>query len=186
MPPKGITNTKAFKPPSRTASASDTTSTGPSTKVTESKAKVKAPAKASRPSAMDRFDDDTEDDEDEDDNDDDDETLPAGLATPPRGAKSKNKDKASTSVSTAQSIPADLLRTLLQHHFTDKSTKVGTEASLLVGKYMDTFVREALARAAYERSEADGGDFLEVCCAYEIGGEALCHIADCESGLISC
>ena len=36
----------------------------------------------------------------------------------------------------------------------------------MVGKYMETFVREAIARAAFERSEAGGkgigGDFLEV------------------------
>ncbi|MCJ1356615.1 MAG: hypothetical protein MMC33_006610 [Icmadophila ericetorum] len=63
-------------------------------------------------------------------------------------------------------IPPELLTWLLQHHFTDKSTKVGKEAKGPIGKYMETFVREALARAAFERSETDGGksraEFLEV------------------------
>lgn len=52
---------------------------------------------------------------------------------------------------------------------------MGTEARAVAGKYMETFVREAIARAAHERHESrigtangkDGGgimadDFLEV------------------------
>ena len=40
------------------------------------------------------------------------------------------------------------------------------DAGLAVGKYMETFVREAIARAAYERTQSANGtgdDFLEVC-----------------------
>ena len=38
------------------------------------------------------------------------------------------------------------------------------EANPVIAKYVDVFVREALARAAYERAEGGGGDgFLEVC-----------------------
>lgn len=45
--------------------------------------------------------------------------------------------------------------------------KIGREANTLVGKYLDTFVREAIARAAFERNQADeatgtGDGFLEV------------------------
>ncbi len=44
--------------------------------------------------------------------------------------------------------------------------RIGKDATAAVGKYIDTFVREAIARAAYERGEAAGtgkGDgFLEV------------------------
>ena len=63
-------------------------------------------------------------------------------------------------------IPPQLLTKLLHHHFSDAQTRVGKDANAVVGKYMETFVREALARAAFERSEADGtrgrgGDFLE-------------------------
>ena len=65
------------------------------------------------------------------------------------------------------SIPSELLSALLKHHFTDEETGIGKDAKAVVGKYLETFVREALARAAFERSEADGnrgrgGDFLEV------------------------
>lgn len=44
--------------------------------------------------------------------------------------------------------------------------RIGKEAMAVVGKYMETFVREALARAAFEREEVDGGGigdgFLQV------------------------
>ena len=44
--------------------------------------------------------------------------------------------------------------------------RIGKEANGVVGKYMETFVREAIARAAFERQEAGvegmAGDFLEV------------------------
>lgn len=63
------------------------------------------------------------------------------------------------------SIPPKLLTKLLHYHFENDKTRIGKDASKLVGKYMETFVREALARAAYERAEAEGGgatkDFLE-------------------------
>ena len=46
--------------------------------------------------------------------------------------------------------------------------RISRDANDLVGKYTETFVREAIARATFERSEADGGglggEFLEVSC----------------------
>ena len=63
------------------------------------------------------------------------------------------------------SIPPKLLTKLLHHHFENDQTRIGKDASKLVGQYMETFVREALARAAYERAKVDDGgaakDFLE-------------------------
>ena len=62
-------------------------------------------------------------------------------------------------------IPPKLLTKLLHHHFEHDKTRISKDANELVGKYMETFVREALARAAFERSEAEGGlggHFLEV------------------------
>ncbi|KAI4139262.1 MAG: hypothetical protein LQ341_004281 [Variospora aurantia] len=67
-------------------------------------------------------------------------------------------------------IPPQLLTRLLHHHLEKKEDgvkQIGKDANALVGKYMDVFVREAIARAAFERSQADegtgGGDgFLEV------------------------
>ena len=67
-------------------------------------------------------------------------------------------------------IPAKLLTRLLHHHFQNEKTKVAKDANTVVAKYVDVFVREAIARAAYERAETDsaGGGrrpadgFLEV------------------------
>lgn len=63
-------------------------------------------------------------------------------------------------------IPPNLLARILHHNFEGEDQQVRREAILLVGKYMDTFVREAIARATYERAAAGGGgvgsDFLEV------------------------
>ena len=74
-------------------------------------------------------------------------------------------------------IPAQLLTKLFHHFFTDKDTRIGAQARVVAGKYLETFVREAIARAAYERGQSakekmtnQGGsrisrgeqDFLEV------------------------
>ena len=66
-------------------------------------------------------------------------------------------------------IAPDLLTTLLHEAFTDDRTRISKAANDAVGKYMETFVREAIVRAAYERREKAGsqaaggvGDFLEV------------------------
>ncbi|KAL9016026.1 MAG: hypothetical protein Q9185_006592 [Variospora sp. 1 TL-2023] len=81
----------------------------------------------------------------------------------PRTAPSGTQDPPPT-------IPPQLLTRLLTHHLEKKEDgvkQIGKDANALVGKYMDVFVREAIARAAFERSQADegtgGGDgFLEV------------------------
>lgn len=54
--------------------------------------------------------------------------------------------------------------------------RIGKEANGVIGKYMETFVREAIARAAFERSESaategpggggGAGEFLEVSGSY--------------------
>lgn len=67
-------------------------------------------------------------------------------------------------------IPGKLLARLLHHNFQNEKTKIAKDANEVVAKYVDVFVREALARAAYERGEGRGaggggsiGDgFLEV------------------------
>ncbi|KAL8993357.1 MAG: hypothetical protein Q9169_006409 [Polycauliona sp. 2 TL-2023] len=67
-------------------------------------------------------------------------------------------------------IPPKLMTKALYHHLEkvegDK-IKIGKEANALVGQYFDTFIREAIARAAGERAKADeiagtGDGFLEV------------------------
>lgn len=54
-------------------------------------------------------------------------------------------------------IPQKLLARLLYESFTDKNVKIGKEAMTVFGKYIEIFVREGLARAAYYREEADAG-----------------------------
>ncbi|KAL8906829.1 MAG: hypothetical protein Q9171_006109 [Xanthocarpia ochracea] len=67
-------------------------------------------------------------------------------------------------------IPPKLITRTLYHHLgkaDGNDMKIGKEANTKLGKYFDTFVREAIARAAFERSQADeatgtGDGFLEV------------------------
>ncbi|KAF2797170.1 hypothetical protein K505DRAFT_236195 [Melanomma pulvis-pyrius CBS 109.77] len=51
-------------------------------------------------------------------------------------------------------IPPKLLNTLLHHGFEDKKTQIQQGAMDLVETYLQTFVREAIARAKYERGDA--------------------------------
>ncbi|KAL2001817.1 hypothetical protein VTN02DRAFT_1192 [Thermoascus thermophilus] len=53
-------------------------------------------------------------------------------------------------------IPPKLLTTILHHHFQSEKTKIAKDANVVVAKYVDIFVREALARATYERQESEG------------------------------
>lgn len=57
-----------------------------------------------------------------------------------------------------KSIPKDLLTRILHEFFTKDSTRISRDANAAVGKYMDIFVREAIARAAVEKNAG----FLEV------------------------
>ncbi|KAI9810754.1 MAG: hypothetical protein M1827_006092 [Pycnora praestabilis] len=66
-------------------------------------------------------------------------------------------------------IPPKLLTKLLHTHFEDDRTRINKEANKVVAKYVETFVREALARAAFEGSGSAAShgrgarnDFLEV------------------------
>ncbi|KAK2762279.1 hypothetical protein FQN54_001289 [Arachnomyces sp. PD_36] len=52
-------------------------------------------------------------------------------------------------------IPPKLLTRILHHHFQSDKTKIAKDANRVVAKYVDIFVREALARAAYERQEGN-------------------------------
>ncbi|KAG8417619.1 hypothetical protein J3458_005113 [Metarhizium acridum] len=57
-----------------------------------------------------------------------------------------------------KSIPRDLLTRILHEFFAKDSTRISRDANAAVGKYMDIFVREAIARAAMEKNAG----FLEV------------------------
>ncbi|KAF2843518.1 hypothetical protein M501DRAFT_1012862 [Patellaria atrata CBS 101060] len=63
----------------------------------------------------------------------------------------------------APAIPPALLTKLLYENFEDKDMRISKEAMQVVRKYMETFVKEALARAAFEREDDGIGDgFLQV------------------------
>ena len=64
-------------------------------------------------------------------------------------------------------ISPPLVHRTMQEHWKDKQkTKISTDARKLMQVYVDTFVREAIIRSAYEKKEREGGDrqdsFLEV------------------------
>lgn len=58
----------------------------------------------------------------------------------------------------SNTIPPDLLTRILHEFFEKEGTRITKEANNAVAQYMDTFVKEAIARAAAERP----GGFLEV------------------------
>ncbi|KAK2016868.1 hypothetical protein LZ32DRAFT_614762 [Colletotrichum eremochloae] len=55
-------------------------------------------------------------------------------------------------------IPPELLTRLLHEFFEKDDTRLSKDANAAAGKYMDIFVREAIARCVHERP----GGFLEV------------------------
>lgn len=52
------------------------------------------------------------------------------------------------------SIPQPLLIRLLHEHFADKQTKIDKHAIQVLQKYVEVFVREAIARTALQKQEA--------------------------------
>ncbi|CZR66073.1 uncharacterized protein PAC_15974 [Phialocephala subalpina] len=61
-----------------------------------------------------------------------------------------------------EKIPDDLLNVLLHQFFKQEGTRMHKDANRAVGKYMEIFVREGIARAVWGREEAGGGGGLEV------------------------
>jgi hypothetical protein len=57
-----------------------------------------------------------------------------------------------------KTIPKELLTRLLHEFFAKDATRLSRDANAAVGKYVDVFVREAIARTAVEKQ----GGFLEV------------------------
>ncbi|KAJ4985735.1 hypothetical protein SVAN01_08731 [Stagonosporopsis vannaccii] len=70
-------------------------------------------------------------------------------------------------LTTAHPIPTPLLARLLHENFEDPNTQIQKGAMTLTGRYMEIFVREALARAKHERAMSVRNDgisdgFLQV------------------------
>ncbi|KAG6013274.1 hypothetical protein E4U43_007383 [Claviceps pusilla] len=75
----------------------------------------------------------------------------------PRAAP-RATDQTEEAAAPEKSIPKDLLTRMLHEFFTKEATRISRDANAAVGKYMDIFVREAIARAAVEKNAG----FLEV------------------------
>ena len=115
-----------------------------------------------------------EDDGDEDDEDDDINDFPPSAPLPEATSESEGATPPASMIQDPPpTIPPALLTRLLHHNFSKSdNTRISKEANGVIGKYMETFVREAIHRAALERREARekeggvssgvAGDFLEV------------------------
>jgi centromere protein X len=57
-----------------------------------------------------------------------------------------------------EKIPEQLLTRILHDFFQQDGTRISKDANATIGRYMEIFIQEAIARAAAER----GGGFLEV------------------------
>lgn len=109
----------------------------------KSKAKGKAPARARK--------------EKDSDIDMDSDTVSEDETPVPPPARKVTKERA---LDPAMPIPPKLLTRILWEGFEDKDMKIGKEAMSVVGKYVETFVREAVARAIFERGGVGGEDEL--------------------------
>ncbi|KAJ5226452.1 hypothetical protein N7468_007677 [Penicillium chermesinum] len=173
-----------FKPPSRTASDSNTAKAGPSTdkgKSTNaskpaasrapSSAAVASSSKATKPSndtlassskrpnaskgrlaTPSEFDSDSESEVEETFN---------TIRERPLSEEPDYILAEITSKKPDRDIESDkpLITKLLHHHFKNDKTRIAKDADAVVAKYVDTFVREAIARAALEsRTNEKKGD----------------------------
>ncbi|KAE8144423.1 CENP-S associating centromere protein X-domain-containing protein [Aspergillus avenaceus] len=173
-----------FKPPSRqtptpgpstTAPTKKTTTTKPtkptkptSTTKANTKPKTKASSSKSLPPPPSESSDNNEEEED-DENDDENSSRSRSPSTEPTEpefilAEINHGQNAEQDVVTSDpAIPGKLLTKLVHQHFKGEKSKIAKDANEAVAKYVDVFVREAIARAAFERAEGGIGDgFLEV------------------------
>ncbi|KAK5164459.1 uncharacterized protein LTR77_009665 [Saxophila tyrrhenica] len=93
------------------------------------------------------------------DGDDDDAFSPL----PDRDAAASNPPPEASQPDSSVSIPQPLLTRLLHEHFADKSTQIDKQALQVFQKYIETFVQEAIARAALQkRAAAEAGMISEM------------------------
>jgi len=177
MPPKGGPKTKPFKPPrpsagkSSTATAASRRVSAGSTKAPKSKGKAKARELEPENSGIVIDDDDD----------------PFASSDPEPQADSEGEEAEQEHEMEDPDIPEitiepELLTRILHEFFSaDGGVRISKDASMAVGKYMHTFVQEAICRAAAEnREEAEkngglGGNdmFLEVEDLEKLAGQLL-------------
>ncbi|KYK55283.1 Centromere protein X [Drechmeria coniospora] len=78
------------------------------------------------------------------------------------GSRSRQKisgaEEAEEQAESEKTIPKDLLTRVMHEFFAKDATRISRDANAATGKYVDVFVKEAIARAAVEKR----GGFLEV------------------------
>ncbi|OAA71019.1 CENP-S complex, centromere protein X [Akanthomyces lecanii RCEF 1005] len=90
--------------------------------------------------------------------DSDDDDLPRRRRAAQAAAANREAKSSGGDATADKSIPKDLLTRILHDLFEKDATRVSRDANAAVGKYVDVFVREAIARAAVEKRSG----FLEV------------------------
>jgi hypothetical protein len=153
MPPKAAGTTATarkgsqFKPP-RPVKAPAQASASAATRAPASKSK--APAARSGFQSANATIISSDDEQDDDVADDSDDMMDVDVDEAPARAK----PTPAKSMAATQPIPAPLLARLLLENFEDPNTQIQKGAMNLTSRYMDIFVREALARAKHERARA--------------------------------
>lgn len=144
------------KPSNRTATASSSKPRNSTTRRQPSQSPSHSPPASRSPSESNARDESESADEGEPD------YILAEIIT-------QNQNNETDILNSEPTVPPKLLTRLLHHHFQNPKTKIAKDANEVVAKYVDVFVREALARAAFERNESGNGGngigdgFLEVC-----------------------
>ncbi|KAK3370864.1 CENP-S associating centromere protein X-domain-containing protein [Lasiosphaeria ovina] len=95
---------------------------------------------------------------DDDDDDDDNETRDEDQEEDVEEEDGQDDDDDDEEEDKPATVPPELLTRLLHEFFTTDGTRITKDANSAVAKYMDVFVREAIARSAVERASG----FLEV------------------------
>lgn len=187
MPPKSGFARPSFKPPRPAKAPSKPTAAAKPTRTNSSKASKPSASKAQAATVIDSSDEGDNDAFDDSILDDIDHDL---------GSASVSKAIAPASSSQLESaIPRDLLVRMLHEHFRHSDTRITQDAADVLTRYMELFVREAMARAAKENSERDGDGFLEVCCqedmssrnslTSQIGGRSRTNRPTTSDGLLT-
>ncbi len=98
--------------------------------------------------------------------DDDDDIGP--FISPDRDAVASNALPGASQSDESASIPQNLLTRLLHEHFADKTTQIDKQAIQVFQKYIEVFVREAIARSALANEESAEEGAVD-----ELGGKWL-------------
>lgn len=157
MPPKQATSSAPRgRPPGSKSKAATTSRPSAGAQKPSAKAKGKQRAQPSESPDPRRRGEAVEVDDDDDDDGDE------------RAVDEVDVDDDDDDEEPEKTIPPELLTRVLHEFFEKDSTRITKDANNTVAKYMDVFVKEAIARAAAERQ----GGFLEVC-HFSIRGRPL-------------